>query len=305
MTAAINVNSYSYLLRHGILQRMKMVPPFTGCARFATTPAKIIQAEHLPYLGVYFLRDSLGPDGDANVGEPRFVNSMHIGCSYIIQNNDDEQCAENLDTAYWSFMKLLHDPAWHLFELASEHVIRIEALPDIVRDENLKGNLQNGTPIGELTIEATYFYRINFDPIVTDLFEIFHMRTIYPWPEDPGRQPIITEWVLETPPVPIITLLSYDYQKPTNPEVPLAGAITHPDEASDTMRIAKVGQLGQDNSVLLATVRPGDRLTLGALNWTVMGVADEPTSIHISVTPITQSDRSGVQPFTLATGVSP
>jgi hypothetical protein len=305
MTATINVNSYSYLLRLGLLGRMKLVPPFSGCARFATTPAKIIQPEHLPYLGVYFLRDSLSDDGDANVAEPKFVNRLHIGCSYIIQNNDDELCAENVDTAYWSFMKLLHDPAWHLFEQPSGDVVRIESISDIVRDENLKGTLQNGTPIGELTIEVTYLYRIQFDPIVTDLFEIFHMRTIYPWPEDPGRKPIITEWVLETPPVPILTLLSYDYQKPTDPAVPVAGAITHPDEASDTMRLAKMSQGGQDNSALLATVRPGDRLSLGAITWTVMGVADEPTSIHITVTPITQSAASGVQQFTLATGVSP
>jgi hypothetical protein len=305
MTAAINVNSYSYLLRLGILQRMKMIPPFSGCARFATTPAKIIQAEHLPYLGVYFLRDSLSDDGDGNAAEPRFTNRLHVGCSYIIQNNNDEQCAENIDTAYWSFMKLLHDPLWHKFELASGDFVRIESIADIVRDENLKGTLQNGTPIGELTIEVTYLYRINFDPIVTDVFEIMHMRTIYPWPEDPGRKPIITEWVLAIPPVPTITPLSYDYQKPTNPEVPLAGAITHPDEASDTMRLAKIGQGGQDNSALLATVRPGDRLSLGAITWTVMGIGDEPTSLHISVTPITQSAAAGVQQFTLATGVLP
>lgn len=173
MTATLNLNSYSFLLRLAMLERVKLVPPFNGCARFATTPARIIQLEHLPYLGCYFLRDSLGPDGDANAGEPRFTNRLHVGYSYIIQNNNDEQAAENLDTAYWSFMKLLHDPAWHFFTVPGGEVM-LESITDIVRDENLKGTLQNETPVAELTIELTYQYRMGFEPIIDDAFDVFH-----------------------------------------------------------------------------------------------------------------------------------
>ena len=117
MTAALNLNSYSYLLRLGILERVKLIPPFNGCAKFASTPARPIQAEHLPYFGSYFLKDELSGDGDENHAEPRFVNNLHVGYSYIIQNNQDEEAAEKLDFAYWSFMKMLHDPG-----LAQSHV---------------------------------------------------------------------------------------------------------------------------------------------------------------------------------------
>ena len=194
MTAAINLNSYSYLLRLGILERIKVIPPFNGCAKIASTPARPIQAEHLPYFGSYFLKDELSGDGDENHAEPRFVNRLHVGYSYIIQNNNDEEAAEKLDLAYWSFMKLLHDPAWHLVTLPSGDVIRLESITNITRDENLKGNMQgNETPVAELTVEVTYLYRIGFEPIVDDAFEALHM-TIPPAPDktDPDAVQQIT-----------------------------------------------------------------------------------------------------------------
>jgi hypothetical protein len=110
MTAAVNVNSYSYLIQLGWMSRIKMIPPFNTAAKFGLSTARITQAEHIPYVGVFFVSDKFAPDGDPNHAEPRFVHSLDLGFSYIVQNNDPEQAQELLD-ARWSMMKLLHDPA--------------------------------------------------------------------------------------------------------------------------------------------------------------------------------------------------
>jgi hypothetical protein len=302
---AVNVNSYSYLIQLGWMQRLKLIPPFSTAAKFGLTTAKITQAEHIPYVGVFFVNERFSSDGDANHAEPRFVHSLDLGFSYLIQNNDPDTAQELLDAAHWSFMKLLHDPSWHTFTFNEQDIV-IEAITSGNHHRIYgTGGRDNETPVAEMRQEMTYTFRTYFEPIISDVFEVMHTRVIVPWPEDPARQPIIREWVLPTPPVPIITQLSYDYQKPVDPIVPAEGAVTHPNEASSTMRIAKVGQGGQDNSALLATLRPGDQLTLGGITWTVMGIADEPTSVHISVVPITQHSPTGIQEFTLATGVLP
>lgn len=191
------VHSFSYYIHVGVLDRLKLVVPFNACQRFALTPARPIQAEHLPFLGVYFGGDGLSPDGDANVTEPRFENELKLHFSYFVQNNNDAEAYAALDAGYWSIMKTLHDAAWKQFELQSGKIVVLESINGGSRELNLNGRLhENETPVGELQLELTYFYRMQFSPIVTDLFEVFHEKVVYPWPDDPQRQSIIVEWVL-------------------------------------------------------------------------------------------------------------
>ena len=78
--------------------------------------------------------------------------------------------------------------------MPSGDVVRIESITNITRDENLKGAmLQNETPVAELTVEVTYLYRVSFEPIVDDVFELLHM-TIPPAPDklDPDAVQQIT-----------------------------------------------------------------------------------------------------------------
>jgi hypothetical protein len=118
--------------------------------------------------------------------------------------------------------------------------------------------------------------------------------------EIPGRQPIITEWVLETPPVPILTSLVYDYQ--TDRPRHSAGRRVRSDEASDDAPRQR-SPTGRDNSALLATVRPGDRLTLGGITWTVWAsLTNQPACTSASCDHAALGDR--LQTFTLATGVT-
>ena len=42
-----------------------------------------------PTLGVFFIREQMSPDGDANAGEPSFVNDLTIGVSSVGESKPD------------------------------------------------------------------------------------------------------------------------------------------------------------------------------------------------------------------------
>jgi hypothetical protein len=192
--AVVNVNSYGLLIRNGILERCKLVPPFTSVARFSRTSAKPVQAEQIPYLGVYYMGEQFNEDGANNLTEPHFMHKLKLGFSYIIQNNDPELAEELADAGHWSIMKLLHDPAWHTFPGG----VRIQSITGGECD-HLPGAVgrNNETPTLELQMSLTLTYGTRFEAIVNDIFERMHFQTVYPYPDDPNRQPIIAEWVMD------------------------------------------------------------------------------------------------------------
>jgi len=195
--ADITVQSYSMLIRDGLLARAKLVPPFTTCAKFGRSVAKVIQPENIPYLGLYFVDEVLSPDGDANHAEPRFLHALKLGFSYLVQNNDPDDAEDILDAAHWSLMKLLHDPKWHTFPSGA----LIESIVGGKRSHHF-GTIggsggPNETPVAEMRMELDIRHRTFFEPLITDTFNTMHVTTVYPYPEDPNRQPIISEWVLD------------------------------------------------------------------------------------------------------------
>ena len=198
MTVVVNVNSYGHLIKLGWLDRIKLIPPFSGAAKFARSNAQPTQPEHVPFVGVYFIEEKFSPLGDANHGAPRFECELTLGFSYIILNNDHEVAEDMLDAAHWSLMKLFHDPAWHVFP---DESVRLESVIGGKHSRHY-GNLtpqgQRGqfaeTPYAEMRMEMTYFYGIDFEPIITDAFQIFHMTTAIEPPMDPNEVlPIVIE----------------------------------------------------------------------------------------------------------------
>lgn len=198
MTVAINVNSWSHIIKLGWLERMKVIPPFVSCKKFARSNAKPTQPEHIPFLGVYFIEEALTPDGDMNVANPRFDAELNLGVSYVIRNNDEDAAEDLLDVAYWSFMKLLHDPRWHYFPDATTRIEGVQGGKITRHYGNLAEQGARGqfaeTPYAELRMEMTYFHRFGFEPLTPDAFEIYHSTTAIVPPGDPNAvKPIILE----------------------------------------------------------------------------------------------------------------
>jgi hypothetical protein len=184
-----NVNSDSYFIRRGWLARLQLIPPFNTAAKVTRTNARPTQVEHIPFLGCYFMTEQGGPDGDPNVAEPRFVNTLKLGFSWIILNNDSDAAEDKLDQAHWAFMKLLHDPAWKDFD----NGIRVEAITEFSRDMEFGSMAHNNeTPIAELRMEITLVHRTTFAPIIDDAFDVFHMTTSQAGDDPAAVKPVIT-----------------------------------------------------------------------------------------------------------------
>src|SRR5262245_51162667 len=97
-----DLHSYGYIIRDGLLQRIKIVPTFSSIKKWITTKAYRIQPEHLPSFGLYIMDEQMRPDGDPNAGEPRFTHELKLGFSVMVQNTNDVLGEDSLDAAYWT-----------------------------------------------------------------------------------------------------------------------------------------------------------------------------------------------------------
>jgi len=198
----ISVHSWSNAILLGWCERMKLIPPFDTAAKFVRANARPSQLEHIPFVGVYLLQESMS-DPAYMQGAPDFEAHTKLGFSYIIQNNDVDAAADILDAAHWSLMKMFHYPNWSRFPFPHpddpNRMMEVIGVSDISHDREW-GNRINETPIAEMRMEMTFVHAFNFEPVPLDNFEIFHMTTV-PYPADPQEvKPIITEWVLPKSP---------------------------------------------------------------------------------------------------------
>jgi hypothetical protein len=183
MTApVVNLNSYGHLIKLGWLNRMKLFPPFSACKKFARSNAKPTQPEHIPFLGVYFIEESLTPNGESSAPANEIRAETNLGFSYVIRNNDEDVAEDLLDVAYWSFMKLMHDPIWAQLP---DQTVRVEGFEGgkITRhygnlaEQGARGQFAE-TPYAELRMELTYSHKFAFETIAPDAFEIYHSTTV-------------------------------------------------------------------------------------------------------------------------------
>lgn len=177
--AVTDTVSYSKVIRDAIFSRVIAMPTFAGWTS-RKSPALQIQPQLLPYIGVYIAGEKLSADGDANVGDIRFIHALRIGFSAIIAVNDPTAAEDQLDGVYWALMNgLLRDDTLtnHLSTTLVDNV-RIEGFPEGMR-RHMWGNasLTNETPLAEMQFELACTYRSNFYPSVDDDLRIIDVRT--------------------------------------------------------------------------------------------------------------------------------
>jgi len=201
MTDNVDLNSCSYIIRNGILDRLKQVPTFQSVRRWSTAPAlrvqSQLQADQIPFCGVYLVEETMGPDGDANHAEPRFLHTVKLGFSVVIAAPDEGVAERNLDSCHWTIMNLLTNERWHKFPADGiwngGQPIRIEAVTRGAR-KNVFGNrlINNDTPTAELQMDLTVTHRTSFPPIIPDTLNTIHVTVAYPWPYDPNLHETFT-----------------------------------------------------------------------------------------------------------------
>jgi hypothetical protein len=201
MTYNVDINSPSFIIRDGIIDRLKQLPTFQGVRRWSTTPAFRVQsqldANQIPFVGCYLIDEILGPDGDPNHAEPRFVHTVRIGFSVVITSSDDAVADQNLDSAHWTIMRQLENPRWHKFSANGDwnngNDLRIEGITRGSR-KHIFGNksINNETPVAELQMDLTFVYRSSFPPWPFDDLERINVTVAYPWPYEPNTEESFT-----------------------------------------------------------------------------------------------------------------
>lgn len=178
--------SIAMQVRDGALARIKLMPFFKGFT-FRKSHALVVATNLMPYCCVYFMGESLGPDGNANTGEIRFQSEAHLGFSVFMLNNDPDAMEDKLDFAYQAIMNgLLRDPTFYY-----NPYYQIESFTRGNRRHvygNAGGLQNNETPYAELRAELyCSLGAIEYEPIEETMLETVHVETVVP-PEDTDDQ---------------------------------------------------------------------------------------------------------------------
>ncbi|HEY2678641.1 MAG TPA: hypothetical protein VGI65_16840 [Steroidobacteraceae bacterium] len=174
-----DTQSYSQVIRDSMFAVLVQLPFFAGFKARRSKQLPVLQPL-LPYLGVYIIGEDMGPDGDINAGDIRFIHSLRIGFQVIIENNDPVASELNLDAAFWAIMYGLWADDYLTNMIAS-------GMPDNTRIEGVErgtrkhvwGTSSNGEmPIGELEYVATMRFRTEWFPTgFPDLLDI-HVEAV-------------------------------------------------------------------------------------------------------------------------------
>jgi hypothetical protein len=146
-----------------------------------------VMPNHLPYLGVYIIDETMMPDGDANATAIRFSHTLRIGFSVMIANNDQEVAEKTIDSAFWRIMHdFWEDPyIMNVIDTYNPHLgfgnpdnTMIESISRGMRRHVFGAQMVNNeTPIAEMQYDLSVFYRTEWSPGPFDDFKELHLRT--------------------------------------------------------------------------------------------------------------------------------
>ena len=181
-------HSHAYVIRNALFDSAKRIPYF-ATADWTVRRNKMLQVQpnSLPYLGVYFIDETMVPEGDPNAGVIDLQHTMRVGFSVWEAHNDHVVLEGKLDKAFWALMNGLwrdqylmnflytHNPT---LGIGTPDNTRMEGLLRGVRRHNF-GNqtLDNETPLGELQYDVSIFWRADYAPVITDDFLEMQVRT--------------------------------------------------------------------------------------------------------------------------------
>jgi hypothetical protein len=185
--SATATQSYSFVIRDMLFDTLTKRTPYFANYTARKTPMRQVQANLLPFLGVYIIDETMTPDGDANAGMVRFSHALRIGFSVIIANNDDVAAEKTLDAAYWAIMNRFWTDEY-LMNLGDTYNptdgsqnpdnVRIESIIRGIRKHKFgNANQTNETPVAELQYDITAFYRTMWWPDITDTLNEIDIST--------------------------------------------------------------------------------------------------------------------------------
>jgi hypothetical protein len=177
--AVTETQSFAVDIRDAMYDVVTANSYFSGY-NFRKTKMHPVQANLLPFLGVYVVDEVMVPDGDANAGCIRFNHTCRVGFSVIQANNDQDALEHGIDAAYLQIMSSLWTNIKLMNVLTNNNPegVGIESVTRGSR-RHVFGNagLNNETPIGELQYEVSCFTRSEWYPDITDMLDEIDVTT--------------------------------------------------------------------------------------------------------------------------------
>lgn len=177
--------SYAAIIRDVLFAHTVTMPFFEG---FTARRCKQLPIEpyHLPYLGIYFVKETRRSDGDWNHGTIDFVHDLTIGFSVMMEDNDMIRLENKLHHAW----RLLDEGLWpdqymmNLLYTYNPHTgtqnpenMRIEGISSSGCEINFGVIGNNETPVAELQFEPVIKFRTTWPPWIIDDLRLIHVET--------------------------------------------------------------------------------------------------------------------------------
>jgi hypothetical protein len=180
------IQSYPWLVVNAIYDRLTTMTLFRGWTiRRINRALPIESGIHIPFLGIYQRDETLGPDGDYNLGDIRFTNTVNIGFQIVIKNNDPVACLQMLDrcSTYLINQILRDNTLTNLYQAAAmpDGGPALQGFPRgrIVERWGTVGQ-RNETPVGERLVELSFVFKTGFYPTEFPDLERIALQTGWP-----------------------------------------------------------------------------------------------------------------------------
>lgn len=175
-------------IRDAAYQRLLKIAPWNSTR---TVPIPPLQANLLPALGVFITRESMSPDGDSNVGPPRYISDAIISFTVTDLASKADVLAGSVDDKIDLIQDtLLCDSTFiDLRDQTGEPVL--DSIPNVTRTYNFPS--QGETLFLEARVQMTFRFRCFFEPAAPNLLRTV-MVTVQPNGEPvPGGDPLDIE----------------------------------------------------------------------------------------------------------------
>jgi hypothetical protein len=174
-----DTQSYSAIIRDALYAKAVTLPFFAGFTSRRCRQLQI-QPQFIPYLGVYIVEEAMAPDGEYQTSMIRFIHSLCIGFSVIINNNDQVEGELKIDEAFWALMNgIWRDPKLTNFWFSSlPDNVTFRGVEKGTRRHNFGTSGTNETPFAELQYDAWVVYGAEYGPIITDDLLRMHVEIV-------------------------------------------------------------------------------------------------------------------------------
>ncbi len=181
------MSSAAIAIRDAVRSRIENLRRFV---KISTIGVPQLQADDLPYCAIFISREAMAPDGDSNVGEPRFVSDVTIAISVVRAFTESSTLDADTDQDFADIANaLLTDPTFVRFgrDPLFESIERIDTrrlYPQVAE-----------TYVCELRMEMTFRTRIGFEPVV---FDDYHDTVLTVRPVANPDAPAITVLIVQS-----------------------------------------------------------------------------------------------------------